>query len=72
MSTKPTTKPQKWFCVEDCTDPRRPVLLMTEGDLRDCHHFIESCRRSGRKGVYRVNYSPAMRHFLKENGREAA
>lgn len=72
MSTQPNSRPQKWFCVEDCSDPKRPILLMAEGELRDCYHFIESRRRSGEKGVYRVNYSPVMRRYLRENGRKAA
>jgi hypothetical protein len=65
-SMKPKLKPQKqdWFCVEDCSDPRRPTLLLSEGTLQDCHDFIEQCRLRLRPGVYRVNYSLAMRKYF--------
>lgn len=59
-------KPQRqdWFCVEDCSDPRRPVLLLSEGTLQDCHDFIARCRLQRRPGVYRVNYSLPMRKYF--------
>lgn len=72
MNPKPKPTRQDWFCVEDCVDPRRPILLLAEGTLGDCHAFIESCRLRGRRGVYRVNYSPVMRRYLKTNARPAA
>lgn len=64
MNRKLKVQKQDWFCVEDCSDPNRPMLLMAEGTLQDCHDFIEHCRLQKRAGVYRVNYSLAMRKYL--------
>lgn len=62
----------RWFCVEDCGNPRRPVLLLESGTLQECHEFIEQCRHRGRLGVFRVNYSSEMRRYLSATTSQAA
>lgn len=63
---------QRWFCVEDYSNARQPVLLLASGTLQECHHFIERCRLHHRPGHYRVNYTPAMQKLLRRTTAEAA
>jgi hypothetical protein len=69
---QPAHAPQRWFCVEDCSNAARPVVLLSVGSLPECHDFIERCRQHGRAAHLRVNYSPAMRRYLEQRGSDAA
>lgn len=53
-----------WFCVEDCTKPLRPVVLLDGASLEQCHEFIQRRRETGAADHMRVNYSLAMRRYL--------
>lgn len=61
-----------WFCVEDCSKPLRPVVLLDGAGLEQCHEFIQRKREAGAADQLRVNYSLAMRRYLAATSSQAA
>jgi hypothetical protein len=72
MSNPPPATRDRWFCVEDCSNAKRPTILLPAATLAECHSFIDERRKTGHLGHYRVNYSMAMRRFLAANTSQAA
>lgn len=72
MASRSAFDQGQWFCVEDCRVAHRPVVLLSAGTLAECHRFMEHLKATGRVGVFRLNYSAAMRNYVRAAGSRAA